>query len=107
MKAGDLIFFDYKGDFCVDKIKEIIEVDGQNLITPFYWDLITITNNELLDETDRRVKEYNSLRKDKTINLSDARNWLNNHAYQYYEPDEWSSFDSEQLVKDFCIAMLG
>ena len=105
MKKGDLIFFEYDGDLRIDRINEIIEVDGNLLITPDQWDWVTLTEDDLLDDTDIRVQEYYALNNDKVIKLSDARNWLEYHSRAYYEASEWSKFDDEQLLKDFCMAM--
>jgi len=105
-KVGDLIFFDFHGSFEVDKIKELVEIDGETLINPSYWDNLVLTEKDLLDDNDIRVKEYNALHKDAVIKLSDARRWLQSYLRNYYESDSWSSFDDEQAVKDFCIAML-
>jgi len=105
-KVGDLIFFEINGSFYIDRIKELVEIDGKILITPSDWDCLTLMEEDLLDENDIRVKEYNALHKDAFIKLSDARSWLQYHLIDYYESDEWSNFDDEQAVKDFCIAML-
>lgn len=105
-KVGDLIFFDFHGSFQIDRIKELVEIDGETLINPSYWDNLVLTEKDLLDDNDIRVKEYNALHKDAVIKLSDARRWLQYHLRDYYESDSWSSFDDEQAVKDFSIAML-
>ena len=105
-KVGDLIFFDFHGSFQIDKIKELVEIDGETLINPLYWDNLVLTEKDLLDDNDIRVKEYNALHNDAVIKLSDARRWLQYHLTDYYESDEWSDFNDEQAVKDFCIAML-
>ncbi len=105
-KVGDLIFFDFHGSFQIDRIKELVEIDGETLINPSYWDNIVLTEKDLLDDNDIRVKEYNALHNDAVIKLSDARRWLQHHLIDYYESDEWSNFDDEQAVKDFCMAML-
>ena len=31
-KVGDLIFFDFHGYFQIDRIKELVEIDGETLI---------------------------------------------------------------------------
>ena len=105
-KVGDLIFFDFHSSFQIDRIKELVEIDGETLINPSYWDNIVLTEKDLLDDNDIRVKEFNALHKDAVIKLSDARRWLQCHLTDYYESDEWSDFNDEQAVKDFCIAML-
>lgn len=105
-KVGDLIFFEFHGSFEVDRIKELVEIDGETLINPSYWDNLVLTEKDLLDDNDIRVKEYKALHNDAVIKLSDARRWLQHHLIDYYESDEWSDFNDEQAVKDFCIAML-
>ena len=57
-KVGDLIFFDFHGSFQIDRIKELVEIDGETLINPSYWDNIVLTEKDLLDDNDIRVKEY-------------------------------------------------
>lgn len=106
LKVGDKIFFIYDGKFQVDSVKEVILVDGKQLITPKYWDWIAISEEELLDETDDRVKDILCLSKDKYIKLSEARSWLQSHLLDYYESDEWSSFNNEEAIRDFCKAMI-
>jgi hypothetical protein len=105
-EVGDLIFFEINGTFYIDRIKELVEIDGKILVTPSDCDWLALREEDLLDENDIRVKEYNALHKDAFIKLSDARRWLQYHLIDYYESDSWSSFDDEQAVKDFCIAML-
>lgn len=106
-KKGEKIFFnDYDGDLIVSRVKEVIYVDGKVLITPEDYDWRTLTETDLLDESDIRVKEYMSLYKDKTISLAGARQWLQTHITDYYEPSGWSNFNEEQAIKDFCLAML-
>lgn len=106
-KKGEKIFFnDYDGDLIVSRVKEVIYVDGKVLITPEDYDWRTLTEADLIDESDIRVKEYQSLHKDATISLADARQWLQDHIRNYYEPSSWSKFDDEQAIKDFCLAML-
>ena len=106
MKVGDKIYFVYNGEFIIDRIQEIVEVDGKLLITPEYYDWVTLTENDLLDDSDERVKGDISVNTEKMIKLSDARNWLKYHLSSYYESDCWSSFNEEQAVIDFCTAMV-
>ncbi len=107
MKQGDKIyFFDSPGVIHEDYIKEIVEVDGEILITPSDWDWLTLTENELLDETNEYVRKDKALHTEKTINLSDAKRWLEYHLRDYYESDAWSFFDDEKAVRDFCDAMV-
>ena len=105
MKTGDKIYFLVNDEFEVDRIKEIVEVDGNILITPKYFDWLTLTENDLLDETCEKVKNDVALHGEKQIKLSDARQWLQAYANNYYEADEWSDFHQEQLIVDFCKAM--
>ena len=105
MKTGDKIYFLVNDEFEVDRIKEIIEVDGNILITPKYFDWLTLTENDLLDETCEKVKNDVALYSEKQIKLSDARQWLQTYANNYYEADEWSDFHKKQLIVDFCKAM--
>ena len=106
MKVGDKIYFVYNGEFTIDRIQEIVEVDGKLLITPEYYDWLTLTENDLLDDSDERVKGDISVNTEKIIKLSDARNWLKYHLSSYYKSDCWSSFNKEQAVIDFCTAMV-
>ena len=106
MKVGDKIYFVYNGEFIIDRIQEIVEVEGKLLITPSYYDWLTLTEDDLLDESDERVKGDIAFNTEKMINLVDARNWLEYHLMSYYESDYWSSFNKEQAVLDFCKAMV-
>ena len=108
IKVGDTIFFERGGSLIIDIVKEIAEIDGKLLITTVEeddWYAPVLTEDDLLDENDERVKRYKALREDKMIKLSDARSWLQYHLRNYYEADEWSEFNDEQAIKDFCIAM--
>ena len=105
MKTGDKIYFLVNDKFKADRIKEIIEIDGNILITPEYFDWLTLTENDLLDETCENVRNDIALHSEKQIKLSDARQWLQEYANDYYEADEWSFFNQEQLIADFCKAM--
>jgi len=107
MNKGDKIYFrDPEGNIHDDYIKEIVEIDGQILITPADWDWMTITEDVLLDDSIEYVRKDKALHAEKTINLSDARRWLKYHLRDYYEADCWSSFDDERAVSDFCDAMV-
>ena len=106
-KQGDTIYFRYDGGRLEkDVIKEIVEIDNDILITPTYNDYLTLTSKDLIGEEDEDVKADIALHTDKTIDLKKARNWLKFYARNYYEADEWSNFDDEELVKDFCKAMV-
>ena len=107
MNKGDKIYFcDSDGNIQYDYIKEIVEIDGQILITPEFLDYITLTGDELLDDSVEYVRKDKALHAEKTINLSDAKRWLEYHLRDYYESDAWSFFDDEKAVRDFCDAMV-
>ena len=107
MNKGDKIYFrDSDGNIQYDYIKEIVEIDGQILITPEFRDYITLTEDELLDDSVEYVRKDNALHAEKTINLSDARRWLEYHLRDYYEADCWSDFNDKGAVRDFCDAMV-
>ena len=106
MKNGDRIYFlDKDGEFRKDVVKEVVEVDGELLITPEYFDWIALSEDDLLDISDERVFRNEALLSDKMIKLSDAREWLKSHLLDYHDWS-WSSFDDEKAVADFCVAML-
>ena len=106
IKVGEKIYFEIDGRLEIDKIKEFVTVDGEFLITPSYYSWLTLSKNDLLDESDERVKEDKALHSEKMIKLSEAREWIKHHIRDYYEADEWSNFDDEQAIKDFCKAMV-
>lgn len=106
MKIGDRIFYQKNGEFYIDRIADIEIIDGNSiyeLVDNYWW---CVTEDELLDESDERVRDYMCLRKDGMIKLSDVRRWLESHAREYYESDSWSSFESDEMIKDLCKAML-
>lgn len=107
MKKGDIIFFESSDDFVVDSVKEIVEIHGSFLIVPQEHNWLTLEDKELLDDSDSRVKRWKvvHLCSNKSINLEKAKNWLKYNLRDYYEPDEWSSFDFDRAVEDFCVAM--
>jgi hypothetical protein len=74
--------------------------------TPEDYDWWAISEDELVPDTDERVRNINCLIEDKMVNLSEIRQWLSFHARNYYESDSWSSFDSEQMIIDLCKHML-
>lgn len=106
LEKGDKIFYQKNGVFHTDEIADILftnegclyELEDNN-----FW---CVTDNELLDESDERVRNYMSMTKDMIVKLSDVRNWLMHHAENYYEPDEWSEFNVDSMIKDLCKAML-
>lgn len=107
LKVGDVIYYIMCDEFTVDTIKEIVEVDGEVLITPETYPDYTFAEDILLDETDDRVRSHIAYNSDCTIKLSDARKWLKRHLADYYYDDDWggTSFDEERLVLDFCKGM--
>ena len=106
LKIGDRIFYQKNGEFYADIISESITGDGETLYVPVEYDWWCITEDELLDESDERVRDYMCLRKDGMVKLSDVRRWLESHARTYYESDSWSSFKSDEMIKDLCKTML-
>ena len=106
MKIGDRIFYQKNGIFYIDRIADIEIIDGYSiyeLVDKNWW---CVTEDELLDESDERVRDYMCLIKDEIIKLSDVRRWLESHAETYYESDAWSLFKSDEMIKDLCKAML-
>ena len=106
IKEGDKIFFEIDGRFEKDVAKEVVEVDGHIIITPKYYDWLVLTEKDLLDDTDKRVQEEKALKTEKLVSLDKVRSWLDYNAYNYYEADEWSSFDKEKMIRDLCMAMV-
>lgn len=94
------------GEFYVDKIANIEIIDGKPLYELVDDDWWCVTEDELLDESDERVRDYMCMSKNSMIKLSDVRNWLRYNARNYYESDGWSSFKEEDMIKDLCKAML-
>lgn len=108
MKKGDIIFFETAAGFLIiDHVKKIVEIHGRFLIVPQDHDWLTLEEKDLLTDSDRRVKSWKAIHQcsDKSITLKKAKDWLEYHLRDYYEPDIWSSFDFERAVEDFCVAM--
>lgn len=113
LKVGDVIYYIMCDEFTVDTIKEIVEVDGELLITPKTYPEYTLTEDNLLDETDDRVKGRIASNSDCLIKLSDARKWLSGHLTDYLQNDGWGDYygefwtflNDEKLVYDFCKEM--
>ena len=105
LSIGDLIFWERDGDFYFDVIKESLITEEGCLYVPKEHDYWVVQDSELITEKDERVRRILSVRKDKQISLKEAREWLQDHARRYYEPDSWSSFHDEKLIIDFCCAM--
>lgn len=106
MKIGDKIFYQKNGEFYNDIIADIEIIDGNPIYELVDNDWWCVTEDELLDESDERVRDYMSLIKDGMIKLSSVRRWLESYARNYYEPDSWSLFKSDEMIKDLCKAML-
>ena len=106
MKIGDRIFYEKNWEFYIDRIADIEIINGEflyELVDNYWW---CVTEDELLDESDERVRDYMCLIKDRMIKLSDVRRWLESHAMEYYESDYWSDFKTDEMIKDLCKAML-
>ena len=106
MKIGDRIFYQKNGEFYIDRIADIVRTDEGTLYELVDYDWWCVTEDEILGESDERVRDYVCLEKDGLIKLSRVRNWLDYHARDYYESDSWSLFRSEDMIKDLCKAML-
>jgi len=106
LNKGDNIFYEKDGVFYRDRVKEVLETEDGNLYTPEDYDWWAVSEDELVPDTDERVRNINCLIEDKMVNLSEIRQWLSFHARDYYESDSWSSFDSEQMIIDLCKHML-
>lgn len=106
MKIGDKIFYQKDGDFYVDEIANIEIINGKPIYEPVERDWWCVTEDELLDESDEKVRNYMALVKNDVVKLSDVRDWLNYHARDYYESDTWSSFNDDEMIRDLCKAML-
>lgn len=106
MKIGDRIFYRRDGKFYVDKIANVEIIDGKPIYEPAEYDWWTVTEDELLDESDEEVRNYMALVKDDMVKLSDVRDWLKSYAWDYYESDTWSSFNDDDMIRDLCKAML-
>jgi len=106
MKIGDRIFYEKNGEFYIDRIADIEVINGKSLYELVDYDWWCVTEDELLDESDERVRDYVCMLKDGMVKLSAVRNWLLYNARKYYEPDSWSLFKDEDMIKDLCKAML-
>ena len=106
LKKGDRIFYQKNGEFFIDKVADILTTDEGSLyelVDDNWW---CVTDDEILDESDYRVQNYMSMKKDKMVKLSDVREWLQYNARKYYESDSWSSFEDEDMIRDLCKSML-
>ena len=106
LNIGDKIFYQKNNIFYVDRITEVVVVDGSPLYSLMDYDWWCVTEDELLDESDERVQDYLCMEKDRYVKLSDVRCWLHNYARDYYESDAWSLFNDKDMIKDLCKAML-
>ena len=106
LKIGDRIFYLKNGNFYIDIVSDVLSTEEGVLYQPKDYNFWCVTEDEILDETDVRVRDYMCLEKDAMVKLSDVRSWLRYHARDYYEPDEWSEFKDEDMIKDLCKSML-
>lgn len=106
LKPGDKIFYQKNNQFYVDRIADVVSTDEGTLYELVDYDWWCVTDDEILDESDERVRDYLCLEKDAMVKLSDVRDWLICNARSYYESDEWSSFRSKDMIKDLCKDML-
>lgn len=106
MKVGDIIFYQKDGTFYIDRIADIVTSDEGTLYELADYNWWCVTEDEVLDESDERVRNYMCMTKDTMVRLSDVRNWLNSHSWNYYESDGWSEFKPKDMIKDLCKVML-
>lgn len=107
LKKGDRIFFHKNGEFFIDKVRDMVTIDGKTVYELKDNDWWCVTEDEIVDESnDERVRDIICTEKDAMVKLSDVRSWLNYNAYNYYEADCWSFFDYERMIKDLCKYML-
>jgi len=106
LNVGDRIYYQKNNDFFVDRVTEVVIIDGSPLYSLMDYDWWCVTEDELLDESDDRVRDYVCLEKDALVKLSEVRSWLHNYARNYYESDVWSSFNDKDMIKDLCKSML-
>ena len=106
LQVGDRIYYQKNNNFYVDRVTEVVIVDGSPLYSLMDYDWWCVTENELLDESDERVQDYLCMEKDGYVKLSAVRSWLQSYARNYYESDSWSYFNDEDMIKDLCKAML-
>ena len=106
LHVGDRIYYQKNNVFYVDRVTEVVIVDGSPIYSLKDYDWQCVTEDEILDETDERVRDYMCLEKDAMVKLSDVRSWLRYHARNYYGADEWSEFKDDDMIKDLCKAML-
>lgn len=106
LKVGDKIFYEKDGEFYQDIVTEVLSTDDGSLYSLKDYNWWVVTDNEILDENDKRVQRVLCKSKDKMVSLSEVRSWLQYHARNYYESDSWSLFKDEDMIDDLCIAML-
>ena len=109
LKRGDRIFYQNDGELCDGRVVDVLSTDEGTLYevqNDDYYNYLCVTEDEVLDESDERVRDILSLEKDTTVKLSDVRNWLKTHARDYYYSDSWSLFKSEEMIRDLCKIML-
>ena len=106
LNIGDSIFYQKDGRFYIDRVADVVSTDEgtlYELVDDNFW---CVTEDEVLDESDERVRDHMCMTKNAFVKLSDVRSWLRYHARDYYEADVWSEFKDEEMIKDLCKAML-
>ena len=106
IEKGNRIFYQKNGEFYVDIVADVLSTEEGSLYELVDYDWWCVTEDEILDESDERVRDYMCMSKDAMVRLSDVRDWLRYHALDYYEPYSWSSFKDEEMIKDLCKSML-
>lgn len=76
LEVGDRIFYQKNGEFYVDRIADILYTKEGTLYELVDYDWWCVTEDELLDESDERVRDYICLEKDAMVKLSDVRHLL-------------------------------
>jgi len=106
LEKGNRIFYQKDGEFYVDRVADVLSTDEGTLYELVDYNWWCVTEDEILDESDERVRDYVCMSKDAMVKLSDVRDWLRYHARNYYESDCWSLFKDEEMIKDLCKSML-
>lgn len=106
LKRGDRIFYQNDGELCVDIVTDILSTEEGTLYEIQEDSYLCVSEEDVLDESDERVRNILSMEKDTTVKLSEIRNWLATHARSYYYSDSWSLFKSEEMIRDLCKAMI-
>lgn len=106
MEIGDRIFYQKNGEFYIDRVADIITTDEGTLYELEDYNWWCVAEDEVLNNSDERVRDYLCLREDKMVKLSEVRSWLDSYARNYYESDSWSEFKSDDMIKDLCKTLL-